>query len=155
MTVSLIRRGNGCSLAFAIAKLLDIDCHVDRQALAARPTVVGSRGNVGVVVSAMREQHALNPFSTIGRQGTGRLYHSLTLATPGRRMPLRSAQCLGIRAASSTVQQCAASDQMQLGVLDRVLEHAEARYLQAYRVPRLKDDRWLTREAHASRCPSG
>src|SRR5262245_37561158 len=45
--------------------------------------------------------------------------------------------------------QHAASDSRRLSVLDRVLEHTEVRDLQAYRVPRLEDDCWLAREAHA------
>jgi hypothetical protein len=66
MAVGLVRRGNGCALPRTIAKLFDIDRHIDRQALATGPTVVGSLGNVGVVVSAMRVQHAVTPFTAMG-----------------------------------------------------------------------------------------
>src|SRR5262249_12693902 len=72
VTVGLVGRRNRGALAVAIAKLLNVDRHIDRQSPAPGPTVVWSPGDVGVAVSAVRVQHAVAPPGAIGNMSQNR-----------------------------------------------------------------------------------
>src|SRR6266511_1103686 len=65
MGVGLFWRGDPCSLALAIAELLDVDRYIYREPPAPGPTIVRPLGDVGICGSAMRAQHAIPPSDAV------------------------------------------------------------------------------------------